>query len=124
MRLSTFLTIKGLISLVFGLGLVIVPAEVGKLYGMKIDDVSMYLANFLGGMMVCVGMACLLFRRMEGDAARALTMSFFVGDAVACLAGLVYQLKPVATTTGWVNVILFFLLAAGLAYYRFVRYAK
>lgn len=124
MRLSTFLTIKGLISLVFGLGLVIVPAEVGKLYGMKIDDVSMYLANFLGGMMVCVGMACLLFRRMEGDAARALTMSFFVGDAVAFLAGLVYQLKPIATTAGWVNVIIFFLLAAGLAYYRFVRYAR
>ncbi len=124
MRLSTFLTIKGLIALAFGIALVVVPAEVGNLYSMTMNDVALYLANFLGGMMICVGMACLLFRRMEGDAARALTLSFFVGDAVACLAGLVYQFKPVATNAGWVNVAIFGLLAIGLAYYRFVRYAR
>lgn len=124
MRLSTFLTIKGLIALAFGIALIVMPEAVGSLYGITMNDIALYLGNFLGGMMICVGMACLLFRRMEGDAARALTLSFFVGDAVACLAGVVYQLKPVATSAGWINVAIFGLLAIGLAYYRFVRYAR
>ena len=56
MKLSQFLTLKAVLSLGFGVALVLAPASLLSLYGVSLDPAGGYLARLLGVDLIGIGL--------------------------------------------------------------------
>jgi len=72
--------------------------------------------------MVGIGLVCWLNRNMtDPDTRKGITLALCIGDAVGFIVTLLGQLAGLLNPLGWVNVVIWLLLALGLGYFRFVK---
>jgi hypothetical protein len=121
MKLSNFLVVKAVISLVFGIVFALVPAVAMSLYGVTLDAGGIMMTRFLGACLIGIGLICWLDREADPNALQGITLALCIGDTVGFLVALVSQLSGLANALGWVNVIIWLLLALGLGYFRFLK---
>lgn len=120
MTLSTFLLIKAIISLVFGAVFALVPGAAAGIYGYAMEPVGALMSRYLGAALIGIGLICFLFREIaDTNALRAVTLALFIGDAIGTVVALSGQFGPIARPLGWLNVVIWGLLALGLGYFRF-----
>ena len=120
MALATFLLIKAIISVVFGVVFALIPGTAGSMYGYEMEPVGVLMSRYLGAALIGIGLICFLMRGItDTNALMAVTLALFIGDTVGFLVALSGQLGSIATPMGWVNVIIWGLLALGLGYFRF-----
>ena len=121
MKLSHFLSVKAIISLLFGVILVAVPVEFMSVFGVVLDPAGSVMARLLGAMLVAVGLICWAERSKEPNQLKGITFSLFVGDSIGFVILLMAQLTGMFNALGWANVAFWLLLAIGLGYFRFVQ---
>ena len=121
MRLSNFLVVKAVISLAFGIAFALVPAAVMSLYGVTLDLGGAFMARFLGACLIGIGLICWLDRNADPQALQGITLALCIGDTVGFIVALLGQLSGLANALGWVNVVIWLLLALGLGYFRFLK---
>ena len=121
MKLSNFLIVKAIISLVFGIGFVLVPAAVMPLYGVTLDPIGILMARFVGACLIGIGLICWFDRSADHDALQGITLALFIGDTVGFIVALLGQLSGLMNALGWVIVAIWLLLALGLGYFRFLK---
>ena len=120
MALATFLLIKAIISVVFGVFFALIPGTVGSMYGYEVEPAGVLMSRYLGAALIGIGLICFLMRGItDTNALMAVTLALFIGDTVGFLVALSGQFGSIATPMGWVNVIIWGLLALGLGYFRF-----
>jgi len=121
MKLSNFLVVKAVISLAFGIAFALVPAAVMSLYGVTLDLGGAYMARFLGACLIGIGLICWLDRNADPQVLQGITLALCIGDTVGFIVALLGQLSGLANALGWVNVVIWLLLALGLGYFRFLK---
>ena len=121
MKLSLFLIIKAVIATVFGIGFVLIPAQLASLFGFTLDAGGVFTARLLGAMLIGIGLICWLCRASDAGALRSITLSLCVADTLGFIVTLLAQLGGLTNALGWVNVVIWLLLALGLAYFRFLK---
>jgi hypothetical protein len=121
MRLSLFLTIKAVISIISGLALLLLPGAFMGLAGVTLDAGGAVMARLVGALLVGIAVLCWVARSSGPSQGReAALLGLFVGDALGFVVVLIAQLGGIMTAFGWVFVLLWLLLAAGLGYFRFL----
>ena len=125
MSLTTFLLIKTIICLVFGIPFVLAPAAVMSGLGITLDPIGAITTRLVGAMFIGIGLLC-LFTRKSTDAKtmQGITLGLFVGDTLGFIVVLLGQFGPTAAPLGWVEVAIWLFLAAGLGYFRFFKPAS
>lgn len=121
MKLSVFLAIKTIISLVFGIAMAVIPTQMMPIYDVTLDPAGVYMTRLLGAMLIGIGLICWMNRNAGFSALRGTLLALFVGDTIGFLVTLWGQLDGVVNALGWVNVIIYLLLALGMGYYSFVK---
>ena len=122
MKLSQFLTLKAVLSLGFGVALVLAPASLLSLYGVSLDPAGGYLARLLGVDLIGIGLVCWVAKNaVESELVQALILVLFAADAIGCVVVVWGQLAGVLNALGWVNVAIWLFLTLGLGYFRFVK---
>lgn len=121
MKVSTFLIIKAIVSLAFGIALVLLPVVLMGLYGVTLDPVGAFMARFVGACLIGIGLICWLGRSVADDGQRAITLALFIGDTVGSIVALVGQLSGLMNALGWMIVAIWLLLALGNGYCRFLK---
>ena len=121
MKLSNFLVVKAVISLAFGIAFALVPAAVMSLYGITLDLGGAFMARFLGACLIGIGLICWLDRNADPQVLQGITLALCIGDTVGFIVALLGQLSGLANALGWVNVVIWLLLALGLGYFRFLK---
>ena len=121
MKLSNFLVVKAVISLVFGIVFALVPAVAMSLYGITLDAGGIMMTRFLGACLIGIGLICWLDREADPEALQGITLALCIGDTVGFLVALLGQLSGLLNALGWVNVVIWLLLALGLGYFRFLK---
>jgi hypothetical protein len=121
MKLSNFLVVKAVISLVFGIVFALVPAVAMSLYGVTLDAGGIMMTRFLGACLIGIGLICWLDREADPKALQGITLALCIGDTVGFLVALLSQLSGLLNALGWVNVVIWLLLALGLGYFRFLK---
>ncbi|MEZ4861535.1 MAG: hypothetical protein R3C14_09520 [Caldilineaceae bacterium] len=121
MKLATFLQIKMVVSLGFGLLLLVAPAMLSLvLFGATPDPLGLMFARFVGAQLMGIALLCWLTSQTPtGRAVPEITLALFVADTVGFVVALGVQLEPLAYPMGWVSVATWFLMALGLGYFRF-----
>jgi hypothetical protein len=121
MKLSNFLVVKAVISLAFGIAFALVPTAVMSLYGVTLDLGGAMMARFLGACLVGIGLICWLDRNADPQVLQGITLALCIGDTVGFIVALLGQLSGLSNALGWVNVVIWLLLALGLGYFRFLK---
>jgi hypothetical protein len=120
MKLRTFLSVVGVISILFGIGFVAAPAEVLAQYGVTPDRYTIFMSRFFGGTLIQVGLLLLLARSIvDSLGRRAIVLSGLVGMIIGFFVSLNGQMNGVVNALGWSTVVLYALFAIGFAYFQF-----
>lgn len=122
MKLNSFLAVKSLVSVLFGIAFLAVPDWSMSLFGVTLDPSGALMTRYLGAALIGVALLCLLTGRAPASALqRDVVLSLFVFDTLGFILALVGQLSAVFNALGWVIVVIWLLLAAGLGYFRFLK---
>jgi hypothetical protein len=121
-KLSYVFIYQAVISLVFGIVALAVPATLGSTYGASLDQTARTLAQYFGAAYISIGLVSWFLRNAPPSTERlAVVRSLAIGallslvpDAVAISNGLVNAL-------GWLNVALAIISTLGFGYYGVMK---
>jgi small-conductance mechanosensitive channel len=125
MKFRTFMTIYALVSILFGLGFVLVPGLVLSIYGVETDLAFRYIGQLFGAALI--SLAVLAWSSKDASVSEARKMSvlpLLVGEAIGFVLALIGQLNGALNVLGWSVVVVYLFLGIGLAYYYFARSAS
>ena len=121
MKISSFLMLKAVISLAFGIGFAVIPAVVWSICGLTLDPAGIMMTRFFGACLLGIGLICWVTRNADFNTLKGITLSLFIGDTIGFIVALTGQLGGLMNTLGWFIVAIWFLLALGLGYFRFLK---
>ena len=121
MKLNNFLVLKAIISLVFGIAFVLIPSSVMSVYGITLGLEGVLMTRFLGACLIGIGFICWFDRSTDTGALQGITLSLFIADTIGFIVALLGQLTGIMNSFGWIIVAIWFFLALGLGYFRFVK---
>jgi hypothetical protein len=106
----------------FGVGFLLFPQPLASLYGLDLTTDGAFIARLLGVEFIGYGLLAWFFRNeAHSNAGAAVLLAFFITDATAFIVSLVAQLSGIMNAFGWSLVGVYFLLAMGFGYFRFVK---
>ena len=122
MTLGAFLTIKAVIAFIFGTGALLAPAQLVSVYGVALDPFGAIMSRLLGAVLLGIGFICWYTRNAAySDLRQGILLSLFIADVLGFIVDLLTQIAGVENALGWVNVAIWFTLALGLGYFRFIK---
>lgn len=122
MKLSTLMVIKAIIVIIFGIGFVVIPAPILSLYGASLDPVGILMTRLFGAAFILLAVMLWQAKSDPGSPAlKAIVLGVFSGDTIGFVVALLGQLSGLFNALGWLNVVLYFLLALGFGYFSFKK---
>ena len=121
MKLSTFLLVKAIICFLFGIGYAVVPITVGSIYAINLDPDGLIMARFFAALLIGIGLILWLLRNADWNVLKVITLSLCIADTIGFIVALVGQLAGNMNAFGWIIVVIWLLLALGLAYFSFLK---
>ncbi len=121
MKLSSFLVVKAIISIAFGIGFAVIPAAVWSIYGVTLDPAGIFMTRFIGACLIGIGLICWFTRSGDSNTLKGITLSLCIADTIGFIVALSGQLSGSMNTLGWIVVAIWLLLALGLGYFRFLK---
>lgn len=123
MNLKNLFLINSILALIFGLGFLIIPADVFKQYGvLMMPKAGIGIARLYGASLIGISILSWFAKDLKpGDGRRAIASALFIMDAISVIVSLMNRLNGVTNNLGWANVVMFGLLAAGFGYFTFVK---
>jgi hypothetical protein len=120
MKLSHVYIFNTIAAIVYALGLLIVPATIMTMHGISSDPSTLLMARYFGVALLGIGLVTWLARNSDKSRAQdaislGLPVSYVVGFVLSLQATLTGQMNAV----GWLPVVIYLLLIAGFAYFRF-----
>jgi len=119
MSSSQFLSIAGILGLVFGLLLVLVPAQFLAMYGDMGGEVVIGMARGWGASLLGLGVIAWSARNASGPAVQAILLGTFVSALIGGANSLYGILMGGMGDMGWLNVAIQAFLAVGAGMLRF-----
>jgi len=116
-------TLHGIIALVNGAVIVVVPALYMSIFGITIESPdTIFISRLLGAALLTYGFVAWLARDAgPSDARQAIVLGFFISIAIGFVITLVAQLTGVMNTLGWALVALYFLIGLDYGFFYFVK---
>lgn len=130
---NEYLTFKNLaigntiISLLFGIGFVLMPKDILDMYDVKLTDSGNHIAQLFGAALVTIGIIVWFIRDMQPSSARqGISLGLIVGDTLGTLLSLmdIFNDDTDANALQWLNVLIYVLLAVGFGYFFYLNYGE
>jgi len=119
-KLKSLLIINAIITVIFGIAFVIIPWQVYSFYGIEPNPQLNYMAKLFGAALIAFAVLSWYARNsVSSDSLKAIVLAFFVGDVIGFIITFFGQLEKVVNDLGWLNVVIYFFLAIGFAYFQF-----
>lgn len=121
MQIRKWMGLKAWVSMITGLGFLLVPVSALVILGTETDAVGLALARFFGATMFLAGLVLWMTRTVhDAHFLRTLASAVFVGDAVATIVAVRETLSGTINAVGWVVAALYlaFCLAFGYSLLR------
>ena len=122
MKLSVFLSIKAVIAFAFGIVLVAIPTSFISLFAYLQCPVGILNTRIAGALLIGIAFICWSVRSCsDTKTVKGILLGLFIADTIGFIVVLLAQLSDVMNALGWVDVGIWFLLASGLGYFRFLK---
>jgi hypothetical protein len=117
MNRSEFLSLKAIISIVFSIALIIVPALLLSIFGVELTETGVFVARLLGVDMLGIGLVCWVSRSLKIRLVTDIVLGLFIADAIGSVVLIIGQLRGIMNPLGWLNVAVWLFLTLGLGYF-------
>jgi hypothetical protein len=124
MNLRTFLIIAAVLALVYGVGLVFMPATLLSMYGFGTGAGEKLLSQFFGTELLVLGVIVWLAKDLTGASVRPIITGNLVGNAVGVIVSLMGALNGAMNAVGWSAVGIYIFLMLGFGYFQFMAPSK
>ncbi len=122
MKFSNLLLVNAVVSLVYGVGLVLLPATLLTMYGVTPGPAVNLASQLFGVELLHVGLICWFARNVsDGPAQKALIVASLIGQVFGLIVALMGTLSGVFNAVGWSAVAIYLLLGLGYAYLQFMK---
>ena len=122
MKFSNLLLVNAVVALVYGVGLVLLPATVLSMYGATPGPTVNLASQLFGVELLHVGLICWFARNVsDGPAQRALIVASLIGQVFGLIVALMGTLSGVFNAVGWSTVAIYLLLGLGYANLQFMK---
>jgi len=123
MNRNMFLIIAAVITALFGIGLLLAPAQMAATYGTTLNASGIHVARIAGSSLIVIGWITWGARNGSGaEALRAVLLSGAVANVLDLLiSGYATMNGVIGYGIGWATVALHILLALGFGYFAFVK---
>jgi len=119
MKRSTFVLIASIISMIFGLGFIISPNGALSLYGVKMDEVGVFIGRYFGSALLGLAITWLLASRSSTQ--EGLLKAGLMGGLVCGVTGLIVAVWDgiAGTANGfvWINTLIYAFLTIGFGFF-------
>ena len=123
MKIKTLFVINAIVTGLFGIAFLILPEQLIMLYGNSNPSME-YIGQLYGSALIVFAFISWLVKDAQNDETlKAITLSFFIGDAIGFVVALIGQLEGVVNVLGWSTVAIYFILSIGFGYFRFKKTA-
>jgi len=122
MTYRNFLTFASVVTFIFALGFILMPAQLVSFYNVTLNEAGVLIAQLFGAALLGFGVLNWSARSWgEGEAKQAVLTANLAVDAIGFIFSLIGQLGgvPGVNALGWSTVAIYSILAAGFAYLRF-----
>lgn len=123
MKLTYWMTAKGIVELFFGLGFVLIPETVGAIFGINLSPGGAFLARLFGAEFIFGSIVLWLARNAPrtDTTLRGIVLAAVVSNTIGFLVTLLATLSGVWNAVGWLPVALNLVFALGFAYFQWVK---
>jgi len=123
MKLSTFMSIVAVVSLLFGLSFLFMPVQTMAMYGTTLDVSGQYIGRYLGS--AFLGLAVIMWMTRTDKPKEGAMKGIIMGGFILTLTGFVASIFDALYGGGnslvWSTVAIYFLFALGFGYFQFVK---
>ncbi len=122
MKLKNLLIVKALVSVIFGILLLGIPAKLGSILGLELSSHGVFMAREYGGALIGIFCLCWFSRNSEGSKAlNAIILFGFIYDLVNLTVSLTAKLSGTLNSFGWGIVAIYLLFTLGFGYFLFLK---
>ena len=122
MKLGNLLMAGAVVTLIFGLSLVLIPGTLLSLYGITVNEAGILLARLFGAAFLGFTVLNWSARYAADDQVlRGIVLANLIMDAIGFIVTLLGQVAGLANALGWSSVALYLLFGLGFAYFQFVK---
>lgn len=124
MNYKNITTISSIVAFVFGLGFVLMPAQLTGFYNVTLNEGGIFIGQLFGSALLGFGVLNWFGRHFSDEQAQqGLANANMVGDGVGFIFALMGQMSGATgvNALGWSVVAIYLLLALGFAYLRFFK---
>lgn len=122
MKLSTLLILTAIVSLVYGIGFVLIPAPLLSIYGMSPGPGVNLMGQFFGVALIAIGLLAWFARHVQDSyARRAIILAILISDAVGLIVSLMGVFSGAFNAVGWSAVVIYLFFTLGYAYFQFMK---
>ena len=118
MKISSFLTFKAIVSIVFGVLFLLFPAGSMSIFGVSLGAEGIFMTRYFGVGMLGIGLICASYRNRDRNTLAGILLALFIADSAGFIVALTGQLSGLVNSLGWVIVLIWLFFAAGMGYYR------
>jgi len=122
MTYKNITTVASIVAFVFGLGFLLMPAQLTGFYNVTLNEGGILIGQLFGAALLGFGVLNWFGRHFSDDQAQqGLANANMAADAIGFLFALMAQLngKAGVNAMGWSTVVIYLLLTLGFAYLRF-----
>jgi hypothetical protein len=122
MKLKQLLIWNAVISLIYGIGLMLVPAFMTSTYGVTQGPGQWQMAQYYGVALTGVGVLSWFARNVtDSKAQRGNILGFLIYHICGLIVSLSGTLRGVMSWVGWSGVAIYLFLGLGFAYFQFFK---
>ncbi len=123
MKLSYLMAFKAVVCIIFGIGMLLVPAPLFSLYGVTLNPGTSAVVQLLGASFILLSIMLWFAKNAPGSdvALKAIVLAVFVADTIGFVVALLGMFSGVMNALGWLIVVLYLLFALGFGYFQFVK---
>jgi hypothetical protein len=122
MNYKNITMIASIVAFVFGLGFVLIPAQLTAFYNVTLNEGGVFIGQLFGAALLGFGVFNWFGRHFSDEQAQqGLANANLVGDGVGFIFALLAQMSGATgvNALGWSTVLIYLLLALAFAYLRF-----
>lgn len=122
MKLKVMLVVIAVVTIVFGVSLLLAPAQLLYLYGITADTPLKFVAQLFGTALI--GFAVLTWsarNSSDSGALRAIILALFVSTLIGFIVAVLGALAGFMNPLSWSTVVIYLIFTAVFGYFQFVR---
>jgi len=121
-KLRSLLIISTIVTLVYGIVLVLTPATMLSLHGMTQGPDEKLMGQFFGAALIAIGLLTWVARNVaDSEAQQPIIVALLISNVLGVIVSVLGTVSGVMNAVGWTAVGIYLLLALGFAYLQFAK---